>query len=406
MKTATILFTYNRSKHAQKVLNALKQNTQKPQHLIIFQDGRKETTDMNEWEAVGRIIKDVRWCNVEVHIGDKNKGLAASVTEGVSDALKRFDAVIVLEDDCVPHPMFLRFMSACLEKYESEKIVYAVGGCPEPIDILREEKADAYFCGRVSSLGWGTWRDRWSEYEEDYDILKRIKNNQEMVERLNIWGSDLESHLLGNISGKCNSWAVFWALKVIEKNGLFLCPYESLITNIGYDGSGVHSGTERIDRDYRAAENLNDFILPEQIAVSDACQQGYMDMLNLTPKDERYRSYQDLLCRWVKLKQNHVEIKSDFTGRCVASWGKGTIFDLLRAEQKEKFPVRCIIETIPCVSDYEGIPIHTVREIPEEIDTVVVIPFCDLEIIRRKIKRWRPDIKDVIGINEIIKDIE
>ncbi len=403
MKIATILFTYNRPVHTQKVLYALSQNDVRPQKLIIFQDGMNSATDKKDWETVGEAIKNITWCETEIHITEKNKGLANSIVQGIDYAFQTYDAVIVLEDDCVPHCKFMSFMYQCLERYQGEKRVYSVGGCPEPIDLDKVPGVDVYFCGRFSSLGWGTWKDRWREYERDYSILKRIKLNRDCRERLHVWGSDLESHLLGNISGECDSWAVFWALKLIEKNGYFLCPYESLITNIGFDGSGVHSGIERIDREYRADDNMEDFIFPNQIEITESAQMGYMDMLHITPRVERDRSYKELLCRWVELKQEKRSIEYEFCEREVAVWGKGWLLELLQKEFGEKMQVKCILETYPTSEAYRGIPVYSVNEIPEEIDTVIVIPFCDIEIIKRKIIRRRPDIKRIFGADEIIK---
>lgn len=403
MKIATILFTYNRPAHTRKVLYALSQNDVKPQKLFIFQDGMKPETDQSEWEAVREIIKDVTWCETEIHISDKNKGLANSIVQGIDYVFQTCDAVIVIEDDCVPHPKYMSFMYDCLNRYRDEKKVYSVGGCPEPIDIDRVPGVDVYFCGRFSSLGWGTWKDRWEEYERDYSILKRMRTDRDCRERLNIWGGDLEDHLLGNISGECDSWAVFWALKMIEKDGYFLCPYDSLIRNIGWDGSGVHCDSRRIDREYRDIDNMEDLSFPSQIEITESAQTGYMDMLLTTPRRERDRSYRDLLCRWVELKLGNQLIEYEFKDREIAFWGKGWLLDLLQKEFGDRMQIKCIIETYPTCEEYKGIPVYSVNEIPKEIDTVIVVPFCDIDIIRRKIMRRRPDIKRVLGVDEIIR---
>ena len=45
MDIATIIFTYNRSSHTEKVLNSLKSNTVLPEKLFIFQDGLSRAQD-------------------------------------------------------------------------------------------------------------------------------------------------------------------------------------------------------------------------------------------------------------------------------------------------------------------------------------------------------------------------
>ena len=74
MKIATLLFTYNRSYHTEQVLAALKENTVLPQKLIVFQDGRKRETDINEWNKVNSLIHKIDWCDHEIVVSGYNKG--------------------------------------------------------------------------------------------------------------------------------------------------------------------------------------------------------------------------------------------------------------------------------------------------------------------------------------------
>lgn len=407
METATILFTYNRPEHTKKVLDALKGNEVLPSKLFIFQDGLKESTDVSDWEKVGQIIRNVKWCDTEIHIMSKNRGLANSIISGVSYAFEKYDAVIVLEDDCVPHPKFMTYMVASLNKYEDQKQVYSIGGGDTWPIKLQKEGADAYFCGRISSLGWGTWKDRWIQYDRDYMILKRIKSNPESNERLSIWGSDLENQLIGNITGQCDSWAVFWALKVIEKGGYCLLPYESLITNIGFDGTGVHSGTNKVDINYRSADNMDDHILPDEVQFGEECKEAYKELLSTTSSIEKFRCYQNILTSWVAMKQRGCSIGSIYgdAANSIAVWGKGRICDLLIKEWEGRENITCIIESSQTIERYHDIPIVSINELPITIKTIVVIPVYDLEKIKRKIQQ-SGKVVDVVGIDELIMKSE
>ena len=242
MKIVTILFTYNRPVHTGKVLDALSKNTILPEKLFIFHDGKKDSTNTEDWNAVEDVIHGVCWCDCECITSEFNKGLADSVVYGVTTVLKDYDAVIVLEDDCVPHPQFMEYMTACLNIYCENKEVYSVSGYAYPIDVVSQYDSDVYAVGRVSSLGWGTWKDRWSSFKRDYTMLTKMKKDEILSRRLAIWGSDLETMCIANLKGQIDSWAVFWALDAIYKEKICINPYFSLITNIGYDGSGVHSG--------------------------------------------------------------------------------------------------------------------------------------------------------------------
>lgn len=266
MKVATLLFTYNRSKHAKKVIDALSMNSMLPEKLFVFQDGLKSEYDSAEWQKVNELIKSIDWCDTEIVVSECNKGLAESIISGVAYAFLEYDAVIVLEDDCVPAPAFMNFMRQCFVKYQDNKNIHSVSGYAYPVP-LKKGKYDVYACGRISSWGWGTWRDRWVYYEKDYELIKRMKQRETASRNLAMWGGGLENMLVGNIRGETDSWAVFWALNAIAEGGICLNPYESLIRNIGLDGSGRHCGSTdvwNVNTMDREKENFN---LPDIIEI-------------------------------------------------------------------------------------------------------------------------------------------
>jgi len=52
--------------------------------------------------------------------------------------------------------------------------------------------------------------------------------------------------LKGQIKGINNSWAVRWYAAAFLVNKLTLYPNKTLIYNIGFDGTGVHSGSVNV----------------------------------------------------------------------------------------------------------------------------------------------------------------
>lgn len=289
MKIATLLFTYDRSWHTEQVLVALSKSYMLPEKLFIFQDGLRKDEDSDEWKKVNGLIKRVDWCDTEIIVSGYNKGLASSIVTGIAYAFEKYDAVIVLEDDCVPAVGFMSFMTQCFEKYESEKRIYSVSGYSYPIDIRDKNVSDIYFCGRISSWGWGTWKDRWEKYEQDYTMLQRMKHNREKSIDLALWGRDLEDMLVSRVRGDNDSWAVFWAMKVIEEKGLCINPYNSLIQNIGLDGSGVHCGVSNVydvilDNKYYEEFSLLD-IVGFQSEIKEAFAPLYGSYTAISEKD-------------------------------------------------------------------------------------------------------------------------
>ncbi len=262
MKIGIVVFAYNRPNHLSKVLEGLKKN-ENIRNIYIFQDGLKRKEHQEGWEQTKRVIREIDWCRVEYRLSTINKGIAQSIMEGISEVFKREDALIILEDDCVPASNFVSFMRRCLEQYENNYNIYSVTGYGYPVQ-LNKDCSDIYFIGRGSSWGWGTWKDRWENFWPDDDVLNRIRQDKRKSVYLAMWGNDLETMLNDRLLGKNDSWAVYWALHIIDRMGLNVVPYQSYIQNIGMDGTGVHCGTTN---QYDVAirhEEKTDFFLPQK----------------------------------------------------------------------------------------------------------------------------------------------
>ena len=130
-------------------------------------------------------------------------------------------------------------MNTSLEKYFDEPRVASVHGYTYPVDITLPE---TFFLRGADCWGWGTWRDRWSDFNQDpKQILKGIKNKN-LEDEFNYGGYSKFTDMLENkIKGKNDSWAIIWHGHNFLQNKLTLYPGKSLVQNIGNDNSGEHS---------------------------------------------------------------------------------------------------------------------------------------------------------------------
>lgn len=406
MNIATILFTYNRSYHTNEVIKALEQNIILPQKLYIFQDGLKSEEHRDEWEKTQQVIQNIKWCDVIYKLSPHNKGLAKSIIDGVNAAFEDNDAVIVLEDDCVPHSQFMEYMTKALKKYESYKEVYHIGASSEPVDAL-PNGTDAYFLGRINSWGWGTWKDRWIQFNNDYKMLGKVKADSELNERFNFWGQDLEAHILGNIYGKTNSWAAFWALTVIMKKGYCMSPYESLINNIGFDGTGVHCGVYENTLKLRSNEKQDEIVLPDKVEFVENYKKSFANYYPWTSPAIRNEYYKNIAIDMLELQHRNIKISDEIKSMGISDiciWGRGRICDYLINEFQDGINIRAIVESMPKTAEYKGIPVIQYKDISWDVSIVIVIPGYDFERIKNMV-----DLKGLncrlIAINELIDQI-
>lgn len=83
--------------------------------LFVYSDAPKNGQAAEAVAKVRNYIKEIRgFKNVTVIERDKNWGLANSIINGVTTIVKRDGSVIVLEDDLVTSPYFLKFMNEAL----------------------------------------------------------------------------------------------------------------------------------------------------------------------------------------------------------------------------------------------------------------------------------------------------
>ena len=236
-----VLFVYNRPKHTKLVLDALALNFgAKDSVLFIYADGPKPgiTAEQQQLMDETRILvqSETRFKKTTVIVRNVNYGLFRNVSEGVSEVLGLYGKVIVLEDDTLPAPGFLKFCNDGLIMYQNSPNVYSVNGYQHPINTNRFETILLPF---TNVWGWATWSEKWGLLDPSPVELELMRNNNFVKSRFNLADYDFV-HMFENKK----SWAIKWYFKVFSYNGLNVFPTQSLVVNIGFDGSGENSGLD------------------------------------------------------------------------------------------------------------------------------------------------------------------
>jgi hypothetical protein len=235
------IFVYKRPDHTRQTIEALihcPEFAQSP--LYVFSDGAKKPEDqasINETRAVVRSIVGEKANMIEAV---ENQGLANSIIAGVSKLLNEYDQVIVLEDDLIVSPGFLRYMNAALEMYKNEPLVMNISGYMYPVPKFAE-RTEAMFLPFISSWGWATWRRSWEYFDPQAGGWEILQSDKETRSRFDLNDSfDYSDMLEKQMAGKLDSWAIRWYWSVFKNHGLTLFPPVSHVKNIGFDGSGSH----------------------------------------------------------------------------------------------------------------------------------------------------------------------
>ncbi|MEN9599611.1 MAG: hypothetical protein RL596_1930 [Bacteroidota bacterium] len=278
-------------------MNALIANELSEQSILyIYSDGPTKNAseaDIKNIEAVrGIIYSQKHFKQIFIVERESNMGLAGNIISGVTNALERYDKVIVLEDDIYASKGFLKYMNQALEMYE----VNANVGCIHAWNYMLDTSASSnstFFLRGADCWGWATWKRAWDLFEPNgkYLLEKIISKKLEYSFNRNGTHSFI-TMLEDQINGKNNSWAIRWHASLFLNDMYCLQPVRPIVKNIGLDGSGVHSGNTTIE------QTTVDFIDVERIDVEES--EWFFKVYSKMNKGYSRSSIWELLKNWAK----------------------------------------------------------------------------------------------------------
>jgi hypothetical protein len=256
------LFVYNRPWHTRRAVEALRGNELADESdLFVFSDGPRANADSQAVQEVREYIRSITgFHRVTMIERDRNLGLAQSIISSVTETVNKFGRIIVLEDDIVTSPYFLKYMNEALEFYKDKSDVISVHGYLYPV---KAQLPETFFLKGADCWGWATWKRGWDLFEADgRELLTEIqkKNAQEQFDFDGAypWTKMLQDQ----IDKKNDSWAVRWYASAFIKEKLTLYPGSSLVQNIGNDSSGTHTGNTNIFFTKLAESKVNIMPIP------------------------------------------------------------------------------------------------------------------------------------------------
>ena len=240
------LFTYNRADHTKQAVESLLKNAEaKNSDLFIFSDGPKNEKAVEGVKKNREYIKTLKdgtvngngsFRSVTIIEREKNWGLANSLIAGITEIVNKYGRVIVVEDDLILSPYFLRYMNEALEKYKDEDRVASISAFLNPIDC---EAPETFFLRYFACWGWAPWKRGWDILNKDANaLLKQLrwkKNDFNIKDSHNFYGM-----LYCQKVGLIDSWAVRFYASQFLAGKLQLFPGKSMATQTGTDGSGTH----------------------------------------------------------------------------------------------------------------------------------------------------------------------
>lgn len=132
-----VAFAYKRRDHVERMLVSLAADPLAARtRLIVYCDGPKQADDAEAVAGVRRSVRGARgFADIAVVERPANLGLARSIISGVGEVLADHGRAIVVEDDLLLSPHFLRYMKDGLALYAERDEVASIHGYAFPVDV-------------------------------------------------------------------------------------------------------------------------------------------------------------------------------------------------------------------------------------------------------------------------------
>lgn len=240
-ETPVVLLIFNRPHTTARVLDAIR--GAQPRRLFVVADGPRNAAEAALCDATRAVLARVDWpCQVVTNFAGQNLGCGRRVSSGLDWVFDQVTEAVILEDDCVPEPMFFRYCAELLARYRAQDQVMMVCG-HNPLAQEQPGRLSYHFSQYGSHWGWATWRRSWRLYDfamtawHEPDVRLRLQravgDAGYLAYQLDLWAA---------VScGRIDTWDCQWTFMQLLHGGLAAVPSVNLISNIGFSAEGTHT---------------------------------------------------------------------------------------------------------------------------------------------------------------------
>jgi hypothetical protein len=235
------LFIFKRPEHTRRMILSLQDcEGFADSQLYVFADGPRHPKDAGAVHAArseARRLLGERAVFVE---RAENLGVDESIIAGATQLCDEHGRVIVIEDDLVFSPNFLKFLNLGLQRYEHEPRVMQV--CGYMFDVRQfQQRREAIFLPMTSSLGWATWKRAWDLFDPDATGWRARLESAAEAKRFDLDGHFRYARMLSHhMRTATPAWDIRWYYTVFSRHGLAMFPPRTLVLHTGFDGTGTH----------------------------------------------------------------------------------------------------------------------------------------------------------------------
>lgn len=238
----------------------------KPSMVFLPCDGARENRkdDEENIKKCKEIAEQIDWeCTVYKNYSKQNLGCGMRMYSGISWAFEHVDRLIILEDDCVPHPDFFKMCEELLEMYKDDNRIHMINAMNH-LGVY-EDTPNSYFFGPGCCWGWATWKRAWNNMDfalsfmkDDYS-MRCVERKYPFYQHARQEGRERLEKL--NAGKKLTSWTFQSGMALALQSQMAIVPKVNLISNIGLTADSEHavSNLKKLDHKTRAYFNAETY---------------------------------------------------------------------------------------------------------------------------------------------------
>ena len=238
-----LLLVYNRTEKFKKLIDSLRScELSETVVLNIFSDAPKNDVDEIEIKALRAYCRNIQgFYRVILHERKNNLGGLINGAQALTHMSANYSYFIILEDDNVVHPMFLKSLRRLSEKYHTDSTVSSISLYNTP----NFEQRSGLYLSKIFN-GWGVLV--WSHKPYLKDLVRVSKPYSDMVSRkLN---KEVKKYhpklprLLKLIDSGLGLTDYHATYLNIRNNTYQIRSFSPMILNSGFDGTGERCGID------------------------------------------------------------------------------------------------------------------------------------------------------------------
>lgn len=242
VRTPIALIVFNRPDLTARLLERLA--PAEPPELFVIADGPRPMVpeDIARCASVRSLIDGISWCpRVHRCYAERNMGCRHRLATGITEVFERVEEAIVLEDDCLPHPTFLRFCDELLDRFRNTRHVMSITGA----NFQYGWPCDAsYFPTRFAHVwGWASWRRAWKLYDVAMRDWPQQREHPSALLDLDVPGyRDYWMRIFDMVhAGQIDTWDFQWTYAHMRHGGVSIAPHVNMVENTGFGAGATHT---------------------------------------------------------------------------------------------------------------------------------------------------------------------